>query len=54
VPVFDYLNPALPAGLARVRIPVVEATTEALSGYGALVDDPTECAIEITRWPAQG
>ena len=50
----DYLNPALPAGLDRVRMPVVAATAESLAGYGRLVDDPTECRVEIVRWPAQG
>ena len=54
MPVFDYLNPVLPAGLARVRMPVVEATPDALIGYGRPVDDPATCAIEIARWPAQG
>jgi len=51
---FDYLNPDLPAGLRRVRMPVVDATDAALDGYGRLVDDPDACAIEIVRWPAQG
>jgi hypothetical protein len=50
----DYLNPALPAGLAHVRMPVVVATAESLAGYGRLVDDPAHCTIEIVRWPAQG
>lgn len=50
----DYLNPDLPAGLATVRIPVVEATNASLQGYGHLVDDPSTCIIEIVRWPAQG
>ncbi len=50
----DYLNPALPDGLRRVRMPVVDATDDALKGYGFLVDDPAQCAIEIVRWPAQG
>ena len=36
----DYLNPDLPAGLRRIRMPVVEATNAALEGYGVLVDDP--------------
>jgi len=54
VPLFDYLNPALPAGLARVRMPVVDATLEALEGYGRLVDDAQGCTIEIARWPARG
>jgi hypothetical protein len=52
--VADYLNPDLPAGLRRVIMPVVDATAEALDGYGRLVDDPAECEIEIVRWPAQG
>jgi Ureidoglycolate lyase len=50
----DYLNPNLPAGLRRVRMPVVEATAASLSGYGLLVDDPQTVEIEIVRWPAQG
>ena len=50
----DYLNPNLPAGLRRVRMPVVEATSESLDGYGTLVDDPQSCQIEIVRWPATG
>ena len=52
--VADYLNPDLPAGLARVTMPVVDATAAALDGYGRLVDDPATCAIEIVRWPARG
>lgn len=50
----DYLNPDLPAGLARVHMPVVEASAASLEGYGRLVDDPAECRVEIVRWPAQG
>ena len=50
----DYLHPDLPAGLARVSMPVVDATSGALQGYGRLVDDPKKCRIEIVRWPAQG
>jgi hypothetical protein len=50
----DYLNPDLPRGLRRVRMPVVEATNAALEGYGVLVDDAAACAIEIVRWRAQG
>ncbi len=53
-PAPDYLNPALPEGLARVRMPIVDATESTLAGYGYLVDDPEACAIEIVRWPAQG
>ena len=51
---FDYLNPALPAGLARVAMPVVDARDAVLAGYGRLVDAPDACAVEIVRWPAQG
>ena len=54
MPVFDYLNPDLPANLARVTMPVVDATPAALDRYGFLVDDPAKCRIEIVRWPAQG
>jgi hypothetical protein len=50
----DYLNPDLPVDLARVRIPVVEATPATLRGYGRLVDDPRDVDIEIVRWPARG
>ena len=50
----DYLNPGLPAGLRHVAVPVVAATAASLDGYGHLVDDPSSCAIEIVRWPAQG
>lgn len=52
--VIDYLNPALPAGLRRVVMPVVEATPATLEGYGRLVDDPATCKVEIVRWPATG
>jgi hypothetical protein len=50
----DYLDPKLPASLACVEMPVLEATEAALNGYGWLVDDPNDCRIEIVRWPAQG
>jgi len=50
----DYLNPDLPAGLATVVMPVLDATPETLRGYGRLVDDADACPIEIVRWPAQG
>jgi Ureidoglycolate lyase len=53
-PAPDYLDPALPAGLRRVCMPVVAATNAALAGYGQLVDDPYQHRIEIVRWPAQG
>ncbi|WP_028225741.1 ureidoglycolate lyase [Paraburkholderia ferrariae] len=50
----DYLNPALPRGLRRVVMPVIDATPETLTGYGTLVSDPAECQIEIVQWPAVG
>jgi hypothetical protein len=50
----DYLDPKLPARLARIHMPILEATNPALAGYGFLVDDPNDCPIEIVRWPAQG
>src|SRR3984957_15596654 len=50
----DYLNPALPQGLRRVSMPVVNATPTTLEGFGRLVADPSECPIEIVRWPAPG
>ena len=50
----DYLDPQLPAQLAWVEMPILEATDAALKGYGCLVDDPNACRIEIVRWPAQG
>jgi hypothetical protein len=50
----DYLNPGVPPGMRRVVLPVVEATDEALAGYGRLVGDPSAVRIEITRWPATG
>jgi hypothetical protein len=50
----DYLRPDLPSGLARIPIPVVDATTESLKGYGLLVNDPGVCEIEIATWPALG
>jgi hypothetical protein len=50
----DYLNPNLPAGLKRVKMPLVQATAQTIEPYGMLVDQPDECRIEIVRWPAQG
>lgn len=53
-PPIDFLHPGLPPGLARVSMPVVDATDETLHGYGRLVDDPAACSVEIVRWPQQG
>jgi len=54
VPIFDFLNPNLPAGLRRVTMPVVVASDESLQAFGRLVDDPAQVAIQIVRWPARG
>jgi hypothetical protein len=54
MPVFDFLNPRLPAGLPTVPMPVVDADDAALEGFGRLVRDPAECPVEIVRWPSQG
>lgn len=50
----NYLQPDLPKGLKLFSIPIIPATTETVNGYGWLVDDPGQCTIEITRWPARG
>jgi hypothetical protein len=50
----DYFHPQLPSGLARVAMPIVDATEQSLAGHGRLVDDPATCPIEIVRWPARG
>jgi hypothetical protein len=50
----DYLQPKLPTKLPLVQMPVVEATPQTIKGYGKLVHDPDEIAIEIVQWPAQG
>lgn len=54
MPAPDYLDPKVPDGLRRVRMPVVDATDANLEGYGRLVDDPADVRLEIVRWPAQG
>jgi hypothetical protein len=35
-------------------MPIVDATAATLLGYGRLIDDPQDCAVEIVRWPASG
>lgn len=50
----DYLNPDIPANTGRVSVPLIDATTESLNGYGCLVDDPNDVDLEIVRWPSQG
>ena len=39
---------------AVCETPLVDASDEALAGYGRLVDDPAAFPIEIVRWPATG
>lgn len=48
------LDPQVPAGLPRVRMPVRRATDAGLEGLGFLVDDPERVDVEIVRWPARG
>lgn len=50
----NYLKLDLPAGLRRVPVPVVQATEDALKGYGVLVNRADDVEIEIVRWPPQG
>ncbi len=50
----DYLNPNLPEGLKRIRIPIITATDLSVKRYGQLVSNPEEFKIEISRWPALG
>src|SRR4051794_28204756 len=49
-----YLDPDLPNGLRALRVPLVEATPDALRGYGEIVRDPQTHRIEIVPWPAPG
>jgi hypothetical protein len=53
-PVFDFLRPDLSRNLRRVVMPVVDACDQALAGFGAMVDDPAACRVEIVRWPSTG
>jgi hypothetical protein len=50
----DYLSPDVPAALPHVEVPLVRASPESLAGYGVLVDDHRDVAIEIVPWPVQG
>ncbi|MEQ8710778.1 MAG: ureidoglycolate lyase [Rhodospirillales bacterium] len=47
-------DPAEKPSLPLFDVPLVEATDENVRGYGRMVDDPADCAVEIVRWPAQG
>jgi len=35
-------------------MPIVDASDHALEGFGAMVDDPATCRVEIVRWPTTG
>src|SRR5262245_21408971 len=50
----DYLNPGIAPNLPSVVMPVVDATTSTLEGFGRLVSDPRERPIEIVQWPSLG
>ena len=50
----NYLKPGIPSGLKRVRIPILEANAQSLSGYGCLVTGPDEVEIEIVHGPSLG
>ena len=54
MPIFDFLNPNLPAGLPAVRMPIVDANDKVLEGFGRLVTNPDSCKVEIVRWPSVG
>jgi hypothetical protein len=40
LPPIDYLDPQLPAGLSRIGMPLIDATSESLRGYGCLIGYP--------------
>lgn len=42
------------ASLALLDVPLIDATSESVKGYGCLVDAPANFDIEIVRWPGQG
>lgn len=50
----NYRAPELPDNLIVVEAPVVDATDETLRGYGRLVEDPSQCEVEIVTWPVPG
>lgn len=53
-PLFDCLRPELLAGLPHVVMPIVDATAAPRRGYGRLIDNPQDCAVETVRWAASG
>jgi ureidoglycolate lyase len=50
----DYLSPEVPDTLPWYDVPLIEATTESVVGYGQLVSQEECFEIEIVQWPAQG
>ena len=50
----DYLSPDVPGELPWHDVPLVIATDESVEGYGCLVANMDDFAIEIVQWPAQG
>ena len=50
----NYLSPDVPGELPWLDIPVRDATAENLKGFGFLVDDYQNFAVEIVQWPAAG
>lgn len=51
----NYLQPRIAEDVDRIRMPVVEATSESLQGFGRLVEPGYSADdVEIVRWPAQG
>ncbi|MEH6444004.1 MAG: ureidoglycolate lyase [Oceanospirillaceae bacterium] len=57
------MNPAQPEyifeahekpSLKTYQVPLIIANEQTVKGYGCLVDDPSNFAIEIVQWPAQG
>ena len=53
-PAPNYLAPVIAHSLPWQRIPIVRATDTALQGYGRLVTEARDNAVEIVRWPKQG
>lgn len=55
----NFTAPDLPAGLAVVDVPTVEATDDALEGFGYVLHGPDERTVdngnfEIVQWPQPG
>lgn len=54
----NFSNPELPHGLHVVDVPLVEATDEALEGFGCIIHSADERTVEkgnfeILPWPVQ-